>query len=104
MISGNSWGVDKLGRGCVGCGPQEQFYGCADIAIGSAVLPDHVTLPYWREDPRYQTTPNMDIFNRLTITKNPPKKSSSARTLRTITSEKVTLFMFMIMIYALHIL
>lgn len=33
--AGNSWGVDPVTkRGCVGCGPQEQFYGCADVAIG----------------------------------------------------------------------
>ncbi|XP_076458575.1 uncharacterized protein LOC143292274 [Babylonia areolata] len=33
--AGNSWGVDRLTHtGCVGCGPQEQFYGCADVAIG----------------------------------------------------------------------
>lgn len=32
--AGNSWGVDSSGRGCLGCGNQEQFYGCADIAIG----------------------------------------------------------------------
>ncbi|KAK3106161.1 hypothetical protein FSP39_014004, partial [Pinctada imbricata] len=33
--TGNSWGVDPVTkRGCVGCGNQEQFYGCADIAIG----------------------------------------------------------------------
>ena len=33
-IAGNSWGVDENGTGCVGCGPQEQFRGCADVAIG----------------------------------------------------------------------
>ena len=34
-LSANSWGRDPDdGRECVGCGPQEQFYGCADIAIG----------------------------------------------------------------------
>lgn len=33
--TGNSWGVDAVTKeGCIGCGPQEQFYGCADIAIG----------------------------------------------------------------------
>ncbi|GFR84280.1 hypothetical protein ElyMa_005994900 [Elysia marginata] len=32
--AGNSWGVSADGRQCVGCGNQEQFYGCADIAIG----------------------------------------------------------------------
>jgi len=35
--TGNSWGVDKVtGKGCVGCGDQEQFYGCADISIGGS--------------------------------------------------------------------
>lgn len=32
-ILGNSWGTDPDGRSCVGCGPQEEFYGCADIKI-----------------------------------------------------------------------
>ncbi|RUS72508.1 hypothetical protein EGW08_019736 [Elysia chlorotica] len=32
--AGNSWGISQDGRQCVGCGNQEQFYGCADIAIG----------------------------------------------------------------------
>lgn len=34
VATGNSWGVDKNGNQCLGCGPQEQFYGCADVAIG----------------------------------------------------------------------
>ena len=36
--AGNSWGTDKPedgGKSCVGCGNQEQFYACADIAIGA---------------------------------------------------------------------
>ena len=33
MFAGNSWGENPDGTGCVGCGPQEQFYGCADITI-----------------------------------------------------------------------
>lgn len=32
--AGNSWGVDKdTGKACIGCGDQEEFYGCADIGI-----------------------------------------------------------------------
>ncbi|XP_005092247.1 uncharacterized protein LOC101851474 [Aplysia californica] len=34
--AGNSWGCDEDNNCCVGCGPQEQFYGCADIAIHSS--------------------------------------------------------------------
>ncbi|KAK2165238.1 hypothetical protein LSH36_53g07025 [Paralvinella palmiformis] len=39
--AGNSWGIDANGKGCRGCGAQEQFYGCSDIAIGdnSFLLP-----------------------------------------------------------------
>lgn len=34
IIAGNSWGVDpETKEGCIGCGPQEQFYGCADVAV-----------------------------------------------------------------------
>ncbi|XP_033761477.1 uncharacterized protein LOC117343245 [Pecten maximus] len=30
----NRWGKDEItGKECLGCGPQEEFYGCADIAI-----------------------------------------------------------------------
>ncbi|CAH1777246.1 unnamed protein product [Owenia fusiformis] len=31
--AGNNWGTEN-GRGCIGCGRQEQFYGCADVSIG----------------------------------------------------------------------
>ncbi|XP_046558802.1 uncharacterized protein LOC124267855 [Haliotis rubra] len=44
--AGNSWGCETSGHCCVGCGPQEQFYGCADVAIlssNSHVQTVHVT-------------------------------------------------------------
>ncbi|BFZ00210.1 hypothetical protein BsWGS_03249 [Bradybaena similaris] len=31
--AGNSWGTDPDSKSCVGCGQQEEFYGCADIKI-----------------------------------------------------------------------
>lgn len=31
--AGNNYGVDPNGQGCIGCGSQEEFYGCSDIAI-----------------------------------------------------------------------
>ncbi|XP_066592778.1 uncharacterized protein [Prorops nasuta] len=33
-IAGNNWGTCPNGTGAVGCGPQEEFRGCADITIG----------------------------------------------------------------------
>ncbi|XP_046551505.1 mucin-5AC-like [Haliotis rubra] len=41
--TGNSWGCEGP-TCCVGCGPQEQFYGCADVAI-SADDKDQTTSP-----------------------------------------------------------
>ena len=42
LFIGNSWGLDaETGQGCVGCGHQEQFYACADVAIGTSVLLRH---------------------------------------------------------------
>ncbi len=35
--TGNSWGVSPSGKACLGCGKEnEEFYGCADIAIVSS--------------------------------------------------------------------
>lgn len=31
--TGNNWGICEDGSGALGCGPQETFRGCADIAI-----------------------------------------------------------------------
>ena len=31
--TGNSWGNDQYGVGCIGCGPQENFRACSDIRI-----------------------------------------------------------------------
>ncbi len=58
----------------MGCGPQEQFYGCSDIAIGNKTLPEDVTLPYWRDEyDKYTTTPNWEVFT------NPPKPKTKLK-------------------------
>lgn len=45
-IAGNNWGACPNGTGAVGCGPQEEFRACADIAIGSSTSTDvETTLP-----------------------------------------------------------
>lgn len=44
LSAGNRWGRDsETGEQCVGCGPQEQFYGCADVAILSGIVDDSPT-------------------------------------------------------------
>ncbi|KAI8114759.1 hypothetical protein FF38_04444 [Lucilia cuprina] len=36
-IAGNNWGMCPDGNGAVGCGPQEEFRSCADIALGEGI-------------------------------------------------------------------
>ncbi|XP_053387499.1 integumentary mucin C.1-like [Mercenaria mercenaria] len=53
----DTWGVDKdTGKACIGCGYQEEFYGCADVAIGAGgTEPQHTFTP---KGPRVQLTQN----------------------------------------------
>ena len=50
--------MDETGRGCVGCGPQEQFRGCADIAIGDDFTPEDLI-------PQHTYTPVTSLTNNL---------------------------------------
>ena len=42
-MGGNNWGVCPDGIGKVGCGPQEEFRACSDIAIGARLVGGEVT-------------------------------------------------------------
>lgn len=47
-IAGNNWGTCPDGTGAVGCGPQEEFRACADVAIGltaETIVPGTTTRP-----------------------------------------------------------
>ena len=37
--TGNSWGWNEDGTGCIGCGKQEGFYGCANVRIVAPGVP-----------------------------------------------------------------
>ncbi|OWF51842.1 hypothetical protein KP79_PYT05652 [Mizuhopecten yessoensis] len=63
--AGNSWGRDSnTGEQCLGCGNQEQFYGCADIAIGHTDIQEGLSLI---------TGKNMKTSNSMTIPPPPPE-------------------------------
>ena len=53
ILTGNSWGTNDDGRSCVGCGAQEEFYGCADVAI--------VPLPVRQDDDMAPTAATQDL-------------------------------------------
>ncbi|XP_041377331.1 uncharacterized protein LOC121389749 [Gigantopelta aegis] len=67
--AGNSYGIDPDGKGCIGCGHQEEFYGCSDIAIGTATFPLRPTaaVPLTTKQP--QPTP---VVTRIPPTVIPP--------------------------------
>lgn len=44
-VAGNNWGNCPDGAGRVGCGPQEEFRGCADVKITEDGVPDVTTPP-----------------------------------------------------------
>ncbi|KAH0554629.1 uncharacterized protein LOC123263577 [Cotesia glomerata] len=52
-VAGNNWGDCGNGTGAVGCGPQEEFRGCADVTIGDNYPP--LSLP---ETPESTKTPS----------------------------------------------
>jgi hypothetical protein len=41
-IAGNNWGDCGNGTGAVGCGSQEEFRACADVAIGKGLPPTEI--------------------------------------------------------------
>ncbi|KAH8389522.1 hypothetical protein KR200_003282, partial [Drosophila serrata] len=50
-IAGNNWGICDDGNGAVGCGPQEEFRSCSDIAL-SLDLPVHTSRPLNTKSPK----------------------------------------------------
>lgn len=55
-VAGNNWGMCDDGNGAVGCGPQEEFRSCSDIALTTdARIPPY--RPVLRPTIRVTTTP-----------------------------------------------
>ncbi|KAK2165850.1 hypothetical protein NP493_1348g00041 [Ridgeia piscesae] len=52
--TGNNWGTGEDGRSCIGCGLQEEFYGCADVEI----VAHPVTLQAATGEPSNRTPPS----------------------------------------------
>lgn len=66
-MAGNNWGMCEDGKGAVGCGPQEEFRACADIAIG-----DGASLPPLRPmRPGTKTTPRGKLTDATKTTTRP---------------------------------
>ncbi|KAJ8319947.1 hypothetical protein KUTeg_001534 [Tegillarca granosa] len=83
--AGNSWGFDRVNnRGCIGCGAQEEFYGCADVAIRGDGNESQQTAKVLN----VQTTlkPTTYKLTTTTTTTHKPTTSTTTRKLTTTTT------------------
>ncbi|CAF0926589.1 unnamed protein product, partial [Brachionus calyciflorus] len=70
--TGNSWGVNpKTGKSCLGCGAQEEFYGCSDISVGTSQIYPNTNDSFIFKPPVYEpqkTTHKMPHYHFPTTT------------------------------------
>lgn len=58
-VAGNNWGICPDGNGAVGCGEQEEFRSCSDIALGEGIpTPMRPVRPSVRTTTRRPTAPS----------------------------------------------
>lgn len=59
-IAGNNWGICADGNGAVGCGDQEEFRACADIAVGKGEASAIPTIKPPTRKPATDKWPNVE--------------------------------------------
>jgi len=65
-IAGNNWGTCRNGTGAVGCGPQEEFRACADVAITDADgTADNTLNTLFDPEVYVPTTPEDEDYNAV---------------------------------------
>ncbi|XP_062121789.1 uncharacterized protein LOC133835752 [Drosophila sulfurigaster albostrigata] len=70
-VAGNNWGICDDGNGAVGCGPQEEFRSCSDIAITTdARLPIRPARPTTRITTHHQS-PKKDQVDANNVSVSP---------------------------------
>ncbi|XP_047478848.1 uncharacterized protein LOC125031895 [Penaeus chinensis] len=80
-VAGNNWGYCEDGTGAVGCGPQEEFRACADVAVVAQPTwstPDPITLSPTEKPPPPPTTTRRPTSTRRT-TRPPTRMTTSPR-------------------------
>jgi len=69
-VAGQSMGPDGYGGECLGCGNQENFINCADIAIGATAIQPLPPLP---ADATPPTPPPEPAYSTIRVTRPAPK-------------------------------
>lgn len=77
-VAGNNWGTCADGSGAVGCGPQEEFRACADVAIGKGAASAIPTMkPPSRVKPTTEKWPTDTSTIANEDAQQPPQESSN---------------------------
>ncbi len=84
-VTGNSWGIGEDGKGCVGCGPQENFRSCADIKVASKTAAPSTEMPKTSTTEMPKTSTTEEHTTRTSIktttkTEGPPKTTTVIET------------------------
>ncbi|XP_060078313.1 uncharacterized protein LOC132557801 [Ylistrum balloti] len=92
---GNSWGTDPDGRSGIGYGPQEEFYGCSDVAIqtrsdSSSALKPVVTSVQPTTPKPTTTTPKPTTTTPKPTTTTTPKPTTTTPKPTTTTPKPTT--------------
>ncbi|KAJ8317041.1 hypothetical protein KUTeg_004945 [Tegillarca granosa] len=93
--TGNSWGVGEDGKGCIGCGPQEEFYACSDIRISNDCSSSHHKVstqhPTTIKPTTKLTTTTTPKTTTTTVTTKPTTERSTTKpTTASVTTMKPT--------------
>ncbi|XP_013390112.1 mucin-5AC-like [Lingula anatina] len=87
--TGNSWGTDPdTGRACTGCGPQEEFINCADVAI---VADDSGSSTGNLSTSAVPSTTASSTVEPSTTTTTTPSRTTVSNTIPTTTTATTTL-------------
>lgn len=103
-IAANNWGMCSNGTGAMGCGPQEEFRACADIAIGTFAT-EHLFQPVAKVTPYVKIS---DITQTTPKSKNETKRESKYKMSNCIISlfiaivVTVTLLCILAAVYIYH--
>ena len=82
--AGNSWNKDPhTGETCLGCGPQEEFYGCADITITG-------DLPPSEQQQTVTVNDSLEESFELSIVTETPLKTVKTKPTTTTTIKRTT--------------
>ncbi|XP_042860647.1 uncharacterized protein LOC122246257 [Penaeus japonicus] len=76
-VTGNNWGICEDGTGSLGCGPQEEFRACADVAVSPVG-----TRTRWSSFKGYGLKPKEDLtLDRMLSLRFQPREGPSANSL-----------------------